>query len=91
MSHMPGHVFCQGSKSGVWSWGHGSGLVLLSQVPGSNDWLGNWSGDEIGVVLIRWKNDLGMLQVMLFFPELSTVGSCKFWWWSEVHQVLTEH
>ena len=59
-------MFCQGSKSGVWSQGHGSGLMLLSQVapsqvPGSNDWLGNRSGDEIGVVLIRWKNDLGML------------------------------
>ena len=35
--------------------------MLPSQVLRSGGWLGNWSGDEIGVVLRRWKNDLGTL------------------------------
>ena len=39
--------------------------MLPSQVPGSDDQLGNWSGDQIGMVLIRWKNDLGTLHMVL--------------------------
>ena len=39
--------------------------AVLGQVPRLDGWLGNWSGDEIGVVLIRWKNDLGMLHTAI--------------------------
>ena len=62
---MPGRMFCLESKLGVWSQGCGSAHVLPSQVHGSGGWLGNWSGDEVGMVLIRLKNDLGTLHALL--------------------------
>ena len=49
--------------TGLWEWSYAPSYVVPGQVPGSGGWLGNWSGDEIGVVLIRWKNDLGTLHL----------------------------
>jgi len=40
-----------------------SGRVALHQVPESGDRLGNWSDDEDGVIVIRWKNVVWMLHI----------------------------
>ena len=44
--------------------------VAPSQVPGFGGQLSNWSGDEVRMVLIRLKNDLGMLQKGLILSKI---------------------
>ena len=55
--------------------------MLPSQVPRLDDQLGNQSGDRIGVVSIRWKNDLGTLQkssLLIVTPAARSLLRCIF-------------
>ena len=49
--------------------------VAPSQVHRLGGWLGNWSGDEIGMMLIRLKNDLGTLHPNCLTEEKQCPGS----------------
>ena len=54
-----------------------------SQVLWSGGWLGNRSGDKIGVVSIRWKNDLGYYidndRCYIVYTSWMTLGLCKIY------------
>jgi len=69
--HMPGHVRSLESRASNQSWDCGSGHVLPSrvapsQVHKSGDSLGNWSGDEMREIVVRWKNGVWMLHLGTF-------------------------
>jgi len=64
--HMPGHMRSLESRASNQSQDHGSSHVLPShvapsQVHESGNSLGNWSGDEMREIAVRWKNGVQML------------------------------